>query len=262
MGAISVTGLTKSYGDNVALAGVNFEVGAGETVAILGPNGAGKTTTVEILEGFRSRDEGQVSVLGEDPEKAARSWRARLGLVLQATSLDEQLTVREELGLYGGMYPNPRSVEEVMELVSLAEEADRRIGTLSGGQKRRVDLGLAIVGNPEMLFLDEPTTGFDPAARRAAWETIELQCDGRTRKRRPFPGSGGGRATDAPSGRRSAGKRLGDPQDRRSCADTRGVARLGAGVEGKPGPADGEPVHPRRRLHGTHRRRGQRRETS
>jgi ABC-2 type transport system ATP-binding protein len=178
MGAISVSGLTKSYGDNVALAGVHFEVVVGETVAILGPNGAGKTTTVEILEGFRTRDGGQVSVLGEDPEKAGRSWRARLGLVLQATSLDEQLTVREELGLYAGLYPNSRPVEEVMEMVSLAEAADRRIGTLSGGQKRRVDLGLGIVGNPELLFLDEPTTGFDPAARRAAWETIELLCAG------------------------------------------------------------------------------------
>ena len=176
MSAISVTGLAKSYGDNVALVGVDFEVGVGETVAILGPNGAGKTTTVEILEGFRPRDGGRVSVLGEDPEEARRSWRARLGLVLQATSLDERLTVREELGLYAGMYPNPRPVEEVLEMVGLAEEADRCIGTLSGGQKRRVDLGLGIVGNPELLFLDEPTTGFDPAARRAAWESIELLC--------------------------------------------------------------------------------------
>ena len=178
MSAISVSGLAKSYGYKVALAGVNFEVGVGETVAILGPNGAGKTTTMEILEGFRSRDAGRVSVLGEDPEEAGRSWRARLGLVLQATSLDERLTVREELGLYAGMYPNPRPVEEVLEMVGLAEEADRCICTLSGGQKRRVDLGLGIVGNTELLFLDEPTTGFDPAARRAAWETIELLCAG------------------------------------------------------------------------------------
>src|SRR5918911_1152167 len=139
--AISVSGLTKYYGRKVALVDVGFEVNAGETVAILGPNGAGKTTTVEILEGFRHRSGGKVSVLGEDPGEAGRSWRARIGLVLQATSLDEQLTVREELGLYAGMYPDPRSVDEVMDLVGLAEKADRRIGALSGGQKRRVDLG-------------------------------------------------------------------------------------------------------------------------
>ncbi len=178
MGAISVSKLTKSYGDNVALTDMSFKVGVGETVAILGPNGAGKTTTVEILEGFRHRSGGRVSVLGEDPEEAGRSWRARLGLVLQATSLDEQLTIREELGLYAGMYPKPRSVDEVLEMVGLVDEADQRIGTLSGGQKRRVDLGLGIVGSPELLFLDEPTTGFDPAARRAAWETIERLCEG------------------------------------------------------------------------------------
>jgi ABC-2 type transport system ATP-binding protein len=176
--AISVTGLTKSYGGQVALVDVGFEVEAGETVAILGPNGAGKTTTVEILEGFRTRSGGRVSVLGEDPEEAGRSWRARIGLVLQATSLDEQLTVREELCLYAGMYPNPMSVDEVMDMVGLADDADRRIGALSGGQKRRVDLGLGIVGNPELLFLDEPTTGFDPEARRAAWGTIEGLCAG------------------------------------------------------------------------------------
>lgn len=176
--AISVSGLTKSYGDHVALADVSFEVEGGETVAILGPNGAGKTTRVEILEGFRRRSGGRVSVLGEDPGGAGRSWRARLGLVLQATSLDEQLTVREELCLYAGMYPRPKSVDQVLDLVGLADEADRRIGTLSGGQKRRVDLGLGIIGDPELLFLDEPTTGFDPAARRAAWATIERLCDG------------------------------------------------------------------------------------
>jgi ABC-2 type transport system ATP-binding protein len=176
--AISVSGLTKYYGRKVALVDVGFEVDAGETVAILGPNGAGKTTTVEILEGFRHRSGGKVSVLGEDPGEAGRSWRARIGLVLQATSLDEQLTVGEELRLYAGMYPNPRSVDEVMHLVGLADEADLRIGALSGGQKRRVDLGLGIIGNPELLFLDEPTTGFDPAARRAAWETVGRLCAG------------------------------------------------------------------------------------
>ena len=178
--AISVSGLTKCYGRHVALVDVGFEVEAGETVAILGPNGAGKTTTVEILEGFRRRSGGRVSVLGEDPWKAGRWWRARIGLVLQATSLDEQLTVREELGLYAGMYPSPRSVDEVMDLVGLAEKADRRIGALSGGQKRRVDLGLGIIGDPELLFLDEPTTGLDPASRRAAWETVGRLCAGGT----------------------------------------------------------------------------------
>ena len=176
--AISVSGLTKYYGRNVALVDVGFEVEAGETVAILGPNGAGKTTTVEILEGFRHRSGGRVSVLGEDPGEAGRSWRARIGLVLQSTSLDEQLTVREELRLYAGMYPNPKSVDEVMHLVGLADGADRRIGALSGGQKRRVDLGLGIIGDPKVLFLDEPTTGFDPAARRAAWETVGRLCAG------------------------------------------------------------------------------------
>jgi ABC-2 type transport system ATP-binding protein len=176
--AISVSNLTKSYGDHVVLVDVGFEVAQGETVAILGPNGAGKTTTVEILEGYRHRSGGRVSVLGEDPEKAGRSWRGRVGLVLQATSLDEQLTVEEELRLYASVYPNPRPVGEVLDLVGLVAAADRRIGTLSGGQKRRVDLGLGIVGNPELLFLDEPTTGFDPAARHAAWETIERLCAG------------------------------------------------------------------------------------
>ncbi len=176
--AISVSGLTKSYGGHVALVDVGFEVEEGETVAILGPNGAGKTTTVEILEGFRRRSGGRVSVLGEDAGEAGRAWRARIGLVLQATSLDEQLTVREELSLYAGMYPNPKPVDEVIDLVGLTDEADRRIGTLSGGQKRRADLGLGIVGSPELLFLDEPTSGFDPAARHAAWETIGRLCAG------------------------------------------------------------------------------------
>jgi ABC-2 type transport system ATP-binding protein len=175
---ISVSGLKKSYGGHIALADVGFGVEAGETVAILGPNGAGKTTTVEILEGFRQRSGGKVSVLGEDPQEAGRPWRARVGLVLQATSLDEQLTVGEELCLYAGMYPSPRPVDEVLDLVGLTEQTDRRIGTLSGGQKRRVDLGLGIVGNPELLFLDEPTTGLDPAARHAAWQTIQRLCSG------------------------------------------------------------------------------------
>jgi ABC-2 type transport system ATP-binding protein len=170
--AIAVTGLRKSYGDKVALAGVSFEVGAGEVVAVLGPNGAGKTTAVEILEGFRDRDAGSVAVLGEDPRRAGRSWRARIGLVLQSTSLEPDLTVAEVLRLFAGMYPRPRPLDELLGIAELADVAGWRIGALSGGQQRRVDLAAGIAGNPDLLFLDEPTTGFDPAARREAWATI------------------------------------------------------------------------------------------
>jgi ABC-2 type transport system ATP-binding protein len=161
-----------SYGDLEAVRGVDLEVHAGEVFAFLGPNGAGKTTTVEILEGYRKRSRGEVSVLGEDPERAGREWRQRIGIVLQSCRLDPYLSVRESLQLYAGYYANPRPVDEVIELVGLGEKADARTGKLSGGQQRRLDVGMALVGDPELLFLDEPTTGFDPQARRQAWEAI------------------------------------------------------------------------------------------
>jgi ABC-2 type transport system ATP-binding protein len=170
--AISIRGLRKSYGDNEAVRGIDLEVDAGEVFAFLGPNGAGKTTTVEILEGYRRRSGGEVSVLGEDPGRARRQWRERIGIVLQSCRLDPYLTVRESLELYAGYYAAPRPVDEVVELVGLGGKADERTGRLSGGQQRRLDVGMALVGDPELLFLDEPTTGFDPQARRQAWETI------------------------------------------------------------------------------------------
>jgi ABC-2 type transport system ATP-binding protein len=147
-------------------------VNAGEVFAFLGPNGAGKTTTVEILEGYRKRSGGEVAVLGEDPERAGREWRERIGIVLQSGRLDPYLTVRESLGLYAGYFRAPRPVDEVVELVGLEEKADARAGKLSGGQQRRLDVGMALVGDPDLLFLDEPTTGFDPSARRQAWDVI------------------------------------------------------------------------------------------
>ncbi|HYJ20718.1 MAG TPA: ABC transporter ATP-binding protein [Solirubrobacterales bacterium] len=161
-----------TYGDLEAVRGIDLEVDAGEVFAFLGPNGAGKTTTVEILEGYRKRGAGEVRVLGEDPEQAGRRWRERIGIVLQSCRLDPYLTVRESLQLYAGYYADPRPVDEVVELVGLAEKADARTGKLSGGQQRRLDVGMALVGDPELLFLDEPTTGFDPQARRQAWEAI------------------------------------------------------------------------------------------
>jgi ABC-2 type transport system ATP-binding protein len=169
---ISIRGLSKSYGDNEAVRGIDLEVGVGEVFAFLGPNGAGKTTTVEILEGYRRRDGGEVAVLGEDPQRAGGAWRERIGIVLQGCRLDPYLTARESLRLFAGYYSRPRPVEEVIELVGLAGEADQRTGKLSGGQQRRLDVGMALVGDPELLFLDEPTTGFDPSARRQAWEAI------------------------------------------------------------------------------------------
>jgi ABC-2 type transport system ATP-binding protein len=169
---ISVRGLRMSYGDVEAVRGIDLELRAGEVFAFLGPNGAGKTTTVEILEGYRKRSGGEVIVLGEDPARAGGRWRERIGIVLQSCRLDPYLTVSESLALYAGYYSAPRSIEETIELVGLGEKADARTGGLSGGQQRRLDVGMALIGDPELLFLDEPTTGFDPSARRQAWETI------------------------------------------------------------------------------------------
>ncbi len=169
---IRVRGLTKRYATVDAVRGVDLDVQAAEVLAVLGPNGAGKTTTIEILEGYRSRSGGEVSVLGEDPARPSRAWRARVGVVLQSTSLERRLTPREALGLFAGYYPDPRPVEEAIELAGLEDRADERIHRLSGGQQRRVDVALALVGRPDLIFLDEPTTGFDPSARRRAWETV------------------------------------------------------------------------------------------
>jgi len=169
---ISIRGLRKSYGQVEAVRGVDLEVQPGEVFALLGPNGAGKTTTVEILEGYREASAGQVAVLGEDPRRAGRAWRERIGIVLQGSRPDPYLTVRESLALYAGYYSKPRPIEETIALVGLEGKADERASRLSGGQQRRLDVGMALIGDPELLFLDEPTTGFDPSARRQAWETI------------------------------------------------------------------------------------------
>jgi ABC-2 type transport system ATP-binding protein len=170
--AIAVDGLRKAYAGREVLHGVSFEVRTGEVFALLGPNGAGKTTTVEILEGYRRRDAGEVRVLGADPERAGSEFRARIGIVLQSSAVYHLLSVHEIVELFAGYYPAPRRPDEVIDLVGLAEKRDARVRTLSGGQLRRLDLALALVGDPELVFLDEPTTGFDPAARRQAWDTI------------------------------------------------------------------------------------------
>jgi ABC-2 type transport system ATP-binding protein len=172
MSAIEVDGLRKAYGTTEALRGVSFEIHSGEVFSLLGPNGAGKTTTVEILEGYRDRDGGSATVLGVDPQRAGGAWRERIGVVLQQSELYPNLTVREMIALFAGYYERPRDVDEVVRLVGLEEKGDGRVRSLSGGQKRRLDLAVALAGDPELLFLDEPTTGFDPAARRAAWEMI------------------------------------------------------------------------------------------
>jgi ABC-2 type transport system ATP-binding protein len=179
--AIEVRGLRKAYGDTEAVRGVDLTVAPGEVFALLGPNGAGKTTTAEILEGYRLAGAGEVRVLGHDPGRGERGLRERIGVVLQQTGLQHELTVGEILEMYGRYYPRRRSPEELIELVRLDAKRDARVKTLSGGQRRRLDLALALVGDPELVFLDEPTTGFDPAARRAAWDTIrDLAAHGRT----------------------------------------------------------------------------------
>jgi ABC-2 type transport system ATP-binding protein len=179
--AIAVRDLRKSYGGHEALRGVSFEIAEGEVFSLLGPNGAGKTTTIEILEGYRSRDQGEVEVLGFDPGRAGSAFRERIGIVLQQSQLWPTLTVAETHRMFAGYYTRPRNVDEVVELVGLSEKRDSRVKTLSGGQKRRLDLGVALVGDPDLIFLDEPTTGFDPAARRAAWAMIRsLRSLGKT----------------------------------------------------------------------------------
>jgi len=179
--AIEVTGLHKSYGDNEAVGGVDFRVERGEVFGLLGPNGAGKTTTVEILEGYRERSAGEVRVLGFDPQRRERALRERVGIVLQSSGIYRHITVREAIRHWAGLYPHPRDVDEVIELAGLRGKEGEPTRRLSGGQLRRLDFALALVGDPELIFLDEPTTGFDPAARRNAWETVRsLKALGKT----------------------------------------------------------------------------------
>jgi ABC-2 type transport system ATP-binding protein len=171
--AVSVRGLEKSYEGTPAVRGVDFDIYRGEIFALLGPNGAGKTTTVEILEGYRDRDDGDVAVMGFDPGKHADQIRPRIGIVLQSTGVDRYLTVEETIAMYASFYPHPRPVDETIALVGLDEKRDARVLKLSGGQQRRLDVAIALVGDPDLLFLDEPTTGFDPSARREAWEIVK-----------------------------------------------------------------------------------------
>ncbi|HEY2741578.1 MAG TPA: ABC transporter ATP-binding protein [Gaiellaceae bacterium] len=181
MPAIEVSGLHKAYGSLEAVRGVDFSIEEGEVFGLLGPNGAGKTTTVEILEGYRRRDAGEVRVLGHDPERPGPEFRERIGVVLQQSELWPNVTVRETHAIFAGYYRAPRDVDEVIALVGLQEKTSARIKSLSGGQKRRLDLGIALIGDPDLVFLDEPTTGFDPQARRAAWEMIRsLRSLGKT----------------------------------------------------------------------------------
>ena len=173
MSVITVTSLTKHYGDVHAVAGVDLHVEEGEVFALLGPNGAGKSTTVEILEGHRRRTSGEVSVLGFDPHSSPREFRESIGIVLQETAIEPELSVREAIDIYGTMYPRRRDTGELIEIVGLEEKSEARIKTLSGGQRRRLELALGIVGDPQLIFLDEPTTGFDPSARRQAWSIVQ-----------------------------------------------------------------------------------------
>jgi ABC-2 type transport system ATP-binding protein len=178
---VSVRDLRKSYGSFAALDGVSFDIQRGETFALLGPNGAGKSTTIEILEGYRNRTSGEASVLGIDPQHGGIPWKARLGIVLQDTGESGDVTVHEQLTHFAGYYPNPRSVDEVIAAIGLQEKSKTLIRKLSGGQRRRVDVALGIIGRPELLFLDEPTTGFDPEARRSFWDLIDrLKREGTT----------------------------------------------------------------------------------
>jgi len=179
--AVSVSGLRKSYGSFTAVDDISFEIAPGETFALLGPNGAGKSTTVEILEGYRERSGGEVRVLGTDPRHAGLDWKARIGIVLQQTGESGNVTVREQLTHFASLYPHPRDIDEVIAAVGLEEKQKTRIKALSGGQRRRVDVALGVIGRPELLFLDEPTTGFDPEARRQFWGLIRsLSSEGTT----------------------------------------------------------------------------------
>lgn len=171
--AVRARGVRKAYDGRAALRGVDLDVGRGEVLALLGPNGAGKTTLIGVLEGFLSADAGEVNVLAEDPARAPRAWRERVGVVLQSSAAEPELTVGECLSLYAGWYSAPRDVDATLALVGLAERADRRGAALSGGERRRLDVAIALIGDPELVFLDEPTTGFDPAARRDAWDAID-----------------------------------------------------------------------------------------
>jgi ABC-2 type transport system ATP-binding protein len=171
--AVLVRGLTKSYGDVRAVAGVDLSIARGEVFALLGPNGAGKTTTMEILEGYRQRDGGDVAVLGLDPVRQRTRLKERIGIVLQSTGVDSYLTVAESIAMYAGYYPHARPVDEVIELVGLTQKRNAKVARLSGGQQRRLDVAIALAGDPELLFLDEPTTGFDPSARHEAWQVVQ-----------------------------------------------------------------------------------------
>ena len=179
--AIDVRGLRKSYGDFEAVKGIDLQVATGEIFSLLGPNGAGKTTTVEILEGHRRRSGGDVRVLGHDPGKADRNFKTRVGIVLQETGVERFLTVAEAIDRFRGFYPNPRPLDEIISVVGLEEKRNERVKRLSGGQQRRLDVAIGLAGDPELLFLDEPTTGFDPSARRNAWDMVEnLKALGKT----------------------------------------------------------------------------------